>query len=65
MECVIPSPDAKSIYEVPLLLEREGLATQVLSLLNLEQRQPDLSQWQALVERLYRSHRPFGGGNRW
>ncbi|MDX1978300.1 MAG: CTP synthase [Pseudanabaenaceae cyanobacterium bins.68] len=52
---VITAQDAKTIYEVPLVLEREGLAEQVLSLLNLEQRQPDLRKWQTLVERLYRS----------
>ncbi|OUC14776.1 MAG: CTP synthetase [Alkalinema sp. CACIAM 70d] len=50
---VITSPDAKSIYEVPLILEQEGLATQTIDLLNLEPRQPDLQQWQTLVERLY------------
>jgi CTP synthase len=50
---VIASQDAKSIYEVPLMLEREGLAQQVLDLLNLEQREPDLGQWQVLVNRLY------------
>jgi CTP synthase len=52
-ECVITSQDASSIYEVPLILEREGLAHQVLDLLQMEQRQPDLSQWQTMVERLY------------
>ncbi|HEY9806397.1 MAG TPA: CTP synthase, partial [Candidatus Obscuribacterales bacterium] len=52
--CVITSPDARSIYEVPLILEREGLAQQALELLHLEQRQPDLTQWQTLVDRLYR-----------
>ncbi|MCP6761329.1 MAG: CTP synthase [Fischerella sp. CENA71] len=51
--CVIPAIDAKSIYEVPLILEREGLAQQTLELLNMEQHQPDLTQWQTLVERLY------------
>jgi len=52
-ECVITSPDAQSIYEVPLILEREGLAEQTLALLQMEQRQPDLKQWQTLVNRLY------------
>jgi CTP synthase len=52
-ECVIASIDAKSIYEVPLLLEREGLAQQALELLQLEQRKPDLTNWQTLVDRLY------------
>lgn len=53
VECVITAQDAKSIYEVPLILEQEGLAEQVLSLLNLEQRSPELTQWQTLVNRLY------------
>ncbi|MBD2773435.1 CTP synthase [Iningainema tapete] len=53
VECVIPSIDAKSIYEVPLIAEREGLAQQTLELLNMEQRKPDLAQWQTLVERMY------------
>lgn len=52
-ECVISCPDANSIYEVPLLLEREGLAHQALELLQLEQREPDLTQWARLVDRLY------------
>ena len=53
VDCVIPAQDAKSIYEVPLTLEREGLAQQVLELLQLEQRQPDLKGWQTIVNRLY------------
>ncbi|MFN6559769.1 MAG: CTP synthase [Nostoc sp. ChiSLP01] len=52
-ECVITSQDAKSIYEVPLNLEWEGLAEQVLDLLQMEQRTPDLTQWQTLVKRLH------------
>uniref|UniRef100_A0A832HAW7 CTP synthase n=1 Tax=Oscillatoriales cyanobacterium SpSt-402 TaxID=2282168 RepID=A0A832HAW7_9CYAN len=51
--CVVSCPDAGSIYEVPLVLEREGLANQALDLLQLEQRNPDLTQWATLVERLY------------
>ncbi|MBF2063308.1 MAG: CTP synthase [Calothrix sp. C42_A2020_038] len=53
VECVITSQDANSIYEVPLTLEREGLAQQTLELLQMEQRKPDLHEWQTLVERLY------------
>ncbi|HSF74796.1 MAG TPA: CTP synthase [Microcoleus sp.] len=52
-ECVITSQDAKSIYEVPLMMEQEGLAQQTLNLLQMEHRQPDLHQWQTLVNRLY------------
>ncbi|NEP01753.1 MAG: CTP synthase [Symploca sp. SIO2E9] len=53
VESVITAVDASSIYEVPIILEREGLAEQALDLLNLPQRQPDLSQWQTLIKRLY------------
>ena len=53
VECVVNSQDVSSIYEVPLILEREGLAEQTLDLLNMEQRKPELSQWQTLVDRLY------------
>jgi CTP synthase len=52
-ECVITCQDARSIYEVPLIMEREGLAQQALDLLQLEQRTPDLRQWEMLVKRLY------------
>lgn len=53
IESVITSQDAKSIYEVPLMLEKEGLAQQTLDLLNLDRRTPDLSGWENLVNRLY------------
>ncbi|MUG97004.1 CTP synthase [Scytonema sp. UIC 10036] len=53
VECVITSQDAKSIYEVPLILEKEGLAQQTLELLNMEQRTPNLLQWQTLVQKMH------------
>jgi CTP synthase len=56
VESIITAQDASSIYEVPLIMEREGLACQVLELLNLEKRQPNLSQWQLLVQRMKSPH---------
>ncbi len=53
MPCVIQALDAPSIYEVPLYMEREGLAEQTLTLLNLDQRSPDLSSWIRLIERMH------------
>ena len=53
VECVITAKDARSIYEVPLIMEQEGLAQATLELLHLEQRVPDLTQWQTLVDRMY------------
>ena len=52
MPCVIQALDAPSIYEVPLYMEKEGLAEQTLTLLNLDQRSPDLTNWTRLIERM-------------
>jgi CTP synthase len=52
VERVITTQDASSIYEVPLIVEEEGLAHQVLDIFSLEQRSPDLRQWQAIVDGL-------------
>ncbi|MGG6295896.1 CTP synthase [Leptolyngbya sp. AN02str] len=59
VECVVTSQDAISIYEVPINLEREGLAHQALDILQLEQREPDLTQWQALVNQIHRPGHPL------
>jgi CTP synthase len=53
IDCVITAEDARSIYEVPLYMEKEGLAVQSLKLLALEERSPDLQKWSTLVDRLY------------
>ncbi|MFM1843149.1 MAG: hypothetical protein RLZZ490_1891, partial [Cyanobacteriota bacterium] len=52
VESVITCPDASSIYEVPLILEQEGLAQQTLELLRMDNRSPDLNQWQSLVDKM-------------
>ncbi len=51
-EAVISNPDASSIYEVPLILERAGLGDLVVRLLDLRPRPPDLSEWERLIERV-------------
>jgi CTP synthase len=53
-QCVITAPDASSIYEVPLIMETEELAKQSIRLLGMEQRTPDLANWQTLVDRMHR-----------
>ncbi|MFN9175133.1 MAG: glutamine hydrolyzing CTP synthase, partial [Synechocystis sp.] len=52
VESVITCPDASSIYEVPLILEQEGLAPQTLELLRMDNQSPYLRQWQSLVEKM-------------
>jgi len=50
-ECVIQNIDAEILYEVPLMLEKEGLARIVCNRLKLECENPDLTEWQEMVEK--------------
>ncbi len=57
-KAVIPLVTTDVLYEVPLLLEREGLGDYMLSRLGLAARQaPDWSEWEALIART-RTSRP-------
>ncbi|WP_313758144.1 CTP synthase [Tissierella sp.] len=49
---VIENIDASTIYEIPLMLEREGLPQLVLEHLNLKCGELDLSEWNEIVERV-------------
>ena len=49
---IIPNYTASSIYEVPLLLEKEGLCDIVCAKLKLSNNSPDLKEWTALVNRI-------------
>ena len=51
-EVVIEARNAKSIYQVPLNLEKEGLTKQVVSLLHLKSRPVRLREWQKMVEKI-------------
>ncbi len=48
---VIENLNARSLYEVPLMLEQNGLCKAVCRHLLLEDRVPDLTAWTAMVER--------------
>ncbi len=54
MEGIISAPDASSIYEIPLVLHSEGLDDYLVRHLRLESSvgEPDLAEWEALVERI-------------
>ena len=51
MSGVISAPDVLSIYEVPLVLHREGLDGELALHLRIEA-EPDLTEWRELVERV-------------
>lgn len=50
MEDVIASLDASTIYQVPLLMQEEGLDSRVIEKLQLEAGEPDLERWKGFVE---------------
>jgi len=52
IEDVIESLDAKSIYEVPLLMQKEGLDKQVIKKLDIETDKPELEKWIKFVDKL-------------
>ena len=51
-DCVIECKDMKTIYEVPLYLEQQGIVTQISKILGLEEKEADLSLWQELVYKI-------------
>ena len=55
---VIPLPTIPIIYEVPLVLEEEGLGQLIVDKLDLKASQPDLSQWQKLVTAFKKPREP-------
>src|SRR5213082_756497 len=50
---VVASPDVADVYEVPRVLEGEGLDRLVGERLGLELGEPDLSDWDELLERVH------------
>ena len=49
---VINVPDARSIYEVPLLLEDTGLGDYIVGMLGIESAPPELDSWRDMVARI-------------
>ncbi len=51
-ENVIPNLTARNLYEVPLLLEKEGLAKAVCKKLNLDRLEPKNEAWEKMIENI-------------
>ena len=56
-ECVIQNATAPTLYEVPLLLEREGLSGVVCRKLGLECPEPRLDEWREMTRRMKNARR--------
>jgi CTP synthase len=51
-EDIISNPDVDSVYEIPLVLHKQGLEKRILSKLGLAQKAPSLGNWEKLVEKI-------------
>jgi CTP synthase len=49
-KAVISLPDAKSIYQIPMILKEEGLDEAVIERLGIQAKPADLSDWQKVVD---------------
>ncbi|MDD2574161.1 MAG: CTP synthase [Bacillota bacterium] len=57
-DAVVQNPDVPTIYDVPLLMEKEGLDDLVVDMMGLEScPPPDMTEWEELVERAKNPHR--------
>ena len=50
--CVVESPDVRSIYEIPIRLQEQGLDKEVCRRLHLETKEPDLRSWAGMVDKI-------------
>jgi len=50
-DCVIQNLDAETLYQIPLMLEEEGLANIVCKKLDIENIEPDLTEWKQMLEK--------------
>jgi CTP synthase len=51
---VITAKDVESTYEVPLVFHKEGLDQLIVKLLHLDLKDPDLREWDRMVQRITR-----------
>ena len=49
--CVISNPDVKSLYELPLIFEKQELSKRIFERFNLKPKKTDLSHWRELAKR--------------
>ena len=49
---VVNAADARSLYEIPLVLHEEGLDEEVCKILGLGGRDVDLSEWEIMIDRI-------------
>jgi len=58
-EDIISAPDADSIYEVPLNLEKDDFGNKILEKFGLPARKKDLKDWRAMVRKIRNAKKPL------
>lgn len=61
-EGIIEAIDVKSIYEIPLVFEEQGLGDLIIKLLNLKCQGSDLQEWKNMVDKIYHPKREVSIG---
>ena len=50
--CVIVNPDIDILYEVPIVMEKQGLAKAASKCLGLKDKTPNLSEWKKMIDNM-------------
>jgi CTP synthase len=57
IDAVVNAANARNLYEIPLVLNHEGLDSVVCSILGFGDTEPDLTEWEILVDRIEQADR--------
>lgn len=49
---IISSPDVESVYEIPLILNEQGLPKKIMKSLGLSEKEPRLTEWTKLIQKI-------------
>lgn len=49
-EDIIANPDVETVYEVPVILDKQSLTTKIIKRLGLRERRQDLREWRGVIE---------------
>jgi len=52
-EGIIEAINVESIYEIPLIFEKQGLGDLIIKSLNLECKSPNLKEWEEMLNKIY------------
>lgn len=51
-EDIISNPDVESVYEIPLMLHKQGIEKRIFQKLGLPEKSPKISEWENLVKKI-------------